>query len=371
MITTQKTLGLIFAGMHDETLPQMTGVRSMGSVPFGGRYRLIDFPLSGMVNGGISKVGIITKSRYQSLMDHIGSGKAWDLSRKQQGLYFLPPTDAADETYAGRIASLDGIVQFLRNSKEEYVVMSDCHVVGNIDYKALVKAHIAAEADITVAYKKMPLPDAGQQLTVDVDTNGRVTAIAINPPVSGDCAVGLGLYVARKDVLMRLVAVAMSRGETGFERDILQRQVHTLRIFGYEVTEYARIITSLAGYFEASMELLDAGVRASLFLKKRPIFTKAHDSVPAVYGLDAQVVDSLVADGARIDGQVKRSIIFRGVTIEKGAVVENSIVMQGTTVCKDSKLGYVVIDKNGLVKSDRTLMGHETYPMYITKGAVV
>lgn len=371
MITAQKTLGLIFAGMHDETLPQMTGVRSMGSVPFGGRYRLIDFPLSSMVNSGFSKVGIITKSRYQSLMDHIGSGKAWDLSRKQQGLYFLPPTDAADETYAGRIASLDGIKQFLRNSKEEYVVMSDCHVVGNIDYKALVKAHIASQADITVAYKKMPMPAAGQHLAVEVDESGRVTDVTINPPGDGDRAVGLGLYVASKDALMRLVAVAMSRNETSFERDVLQRQVHTLRIFGYEVTEYARLVTSLAGYFEANMELLDASVRSALFLKKRPVFTKTHDSVPAVYGLDAQVTDSLVADGARIDGTVKKSIIFRGVTVEKGAVVENSILMQGTTVSKDSKLGYVVIDKNGMVKSERTLMGHETYPIYITKGAIV
>ena len=371
MITTQKTLGLIFAGMHDETLPQMTGVRSMGSVPFGGRYRLIDFPLSCMVNSGISKIGIITKSRYQSLMDHIGSGKAWDLSRKQQGLYFLPPTDTADEKYAGRIASLDGIQQFLRNSKEDYVVMSDCHVVGNIDYKALVKAHIETRADITVAYKKMPLPENGAALTVDCDESGRVTAIAINPPASGDLAVGLGLFVARKDVLMRLVAVAMSRNETSFERDILQRQVNTLHIFGYEVTEYVRMITSPASYFQANMELLDAGVRASLFLKKRPIFTKVHDSVPAVYGLDSHVTNSLVADGARIDGTVCNSIVFRGVHIEKGATVENCIVMQGTTISKDSKLGFVVIDKDGLVKSGRTLAGHETYPMYITKGAIV
>ncbi len=371
MITSQKTLGLIFPGMHDETLPEMTGVRSLGSVPFGSRYRLIDFPLSSMVGSGISKIGIITKSRYQSLMDHIGSGKAWDLSRKQEGLYFLPPTDAADDKYAGRIASLDGITQFLRNSKEEYVVMADCHVVGNIDYKQLVEAHIASEADITIAYKKMPLPASGQHPVVETDATGRVTSIAINPPETADCAVGLGLYVARKDLLMRLVSMAMSLNQTSFERDILQRQVNTLRIYGYEVTEYVRIITSLASYFAASMELLDAGVREALFLKKRPVFTKVHDSVPAVYGLDASVSNSLIADGARILGTVKNSIVFRGANIEKGAVVENSIVMQGTTISKDSRLGYVVIDKNGMVKGGRTLAGHETYPMYITKNAIV
>lgn len=371
MSVSQKALGLIFPNMHDEALPEMTGVRAMGSVPFGGRYRLIDFPLSNMVNAGISKIGIITKSRYQSLMDHIGSGKAWDLSRKQEGLYFLPPTDADDAKYAGRIANLAGITQFLRNSKEDYVVMSDSYAVGNIDYKKLVKTHIESGADITAGYTVCALPKTGAHPVLTTNGDGRVIGIAIDPPTTADCAVGIGLYVIRKDLLMRLVSTAQSRSEWSFERDILQRQVDVLDIRGYEITEYVRIISSLADYFGANMELLDAGVRAALFLKKRPIFTKVQDCVPAVYGLDSSVSNSLVADGARISGTVKNSIIFRNVVVEKGATVENCIVMQNTVISKDSQLGYVIVDKASVVKSGRTLSGHDTYPIYIAKNAIV
>lgn len=165
-------LGLLFSNMHDEALRELTGIRALGSVPFGGRYRLIDFPLSNMVNAGISKVGVITKSNYQSLMDHIGSGKSWDLSRKNEGLYFLPPFGNTDELYNGRVASLSGIMPFLRNSKEEYVVLSDCHVVGNIDYDRLVEEHIASGADVTIAYKK-GAPPADMENGAALDGLGR------------------------------------------------------------------------------------------------------------------------------------------------------------------------------------------------------
>lgn len=364
-------LGLLFSNMHDEALRELTGIRALGSVPFGGRYRLIDFPLSNMVNAGISKVGVITKSNYQSLMDHIGSGKSWDLSRKNEGLYFLPPFGTSDEMYNGRIASLNGIQPFLRNSKEEYVVLSDCHVVGNIDYDRLVETHLASGADITVAYKRGPVPPMTDNLLLYMDPDGRVNDMILGPGGEEKGAYGLGLYTMAKSVLMRLISAAVSRNRMHFERDVLQRHVDTLRIYGYEVPEYTAVICSLNSYFQANMDLLDPGVRAALFPSRRPIYTKVRDCAPAVYGLHATVKDSLVADGSKIDGSVSRSIIFRDVQIERDAVLENCIVMQGSVICKNSRLGAVIMDKDVVVKEGRTLTGFESYPVFVSKGSVV
>lgn len=204
-------LGLLFSNMHDEQLRDLTSVRALGSVPFGGRYRLIDFTLSNMVNAGISKVGVITKSNYQSLMDHIGSGSPGICPAKTRGCISSPPFGTSDEMYNGRIASLNGIQPFLRNSKEEYVVLSDCHVVGNIDYDRLVETHLASGADITVAYKRGPVPPMTDNLLLYMDPDGRVNDMILGPGGEEKGAYGLGLYTMAKSVLMRLISAAVSR----------------------------------------------------------------------------------------------------------------------------------------------------------------
>lgn len=364
-------MGLLFTNMHDEALRDLTALRAFGSVPFGGRYRLIDFALSNMVNAGISKVGLVTKRNYQSLMDHIGSGKSWDLSRKNQGLYFLPPFGTSDEMYNGRIASLAEIEVFLRNSKEEYVIMSDCHVIGNIDYDAIIETHVASGADVTIAYKTGEAPDMPDNLLLWTDEAGQVRDIVLGTRPAGECRYGLGLYVLRRDLLMRMVSACLGRNYHHFERDVLQRQVESLRIFGYEVPEFTLLITSLGSFFEANMALLKAEVREKLFIPSRPIYTKVRDCPPALYGLHASVAHSLVADGSRVDGTVKNSIIFRDVTIGRDARVENCIVMQGTRVEAGAALSYVIMDKNVSIQEGRTLQGFGSYPIYIGKGSAV
>ncbi|MCI9414210.1 MAG: glucose-1-phosphate adenylyltransferase subunit GlgD [Clostridiales bacterium] len=368
----QDALGLLFSNMHDDCLMQMTNIRAFGSIPFGGRYRLIDFPLSNMVNAGISKVGVITKNNYQSLMDHIGSGKAWDLSRKNEGLYFLPPHGAGDQMYAGRIASLLSITPFLRNSREEYVIMSDCHVVGNIDYELLLQAHIDSGAEITIGYQRREAPPISDALTLQVARDGRVNDIRLGYCHEGcECDFGLGLYVMRKDLLMSLTSEAASRNQMSFERDVLQQRCDMLRIVGYRVPEYTAVITSLDSYFRANLELLRPGVRASLFPVSRPIYTKVRDCSPALYGLHASVSNSLVADGASIDGIVTNSVIFRDVHIDKNTRVENCVIMQGSLVGERSELGCVVMDKDVAIRDGRTLRGFDSYPLFINKGSVV
>ena len=364
-------MGILFPNMHDEALSALTSSRPFGSVPFGGRYRLIDFTLSNLVNAGISKVGIVTQDNYQSLMDPIGTGKSCDLSRKNEGLYFLPPVAMSDELYAGRVASLTGIRPFFRNSKEEYVILSDCHVVGNIDYDKILDAHRESGADITVACKHGDVPRLNDNLLLWMQEDGRVNDIMLGNCPAGECDYGLGIYIMRKDFLIRMLDAAVSRNHMNFDRDILLRHIDDVKIYGYRVPEYTAVISSPGSFFRANMDLLKPEVRAALFPAQRPIYTKVRDAAPAVYGLHASVTNSLVADGCFIEGEVHNSIIFRDVRIARDTHIENSIVMQGAIICEKTSLNCAVLDKDVVIKASRNLSGAEGYPIFIDKGTVV
>lgn len=366
-----RALGLLFSNMHDEALPELTAVRAMGSVPFGGRYRLIDFTLSNMVNAGVSKVGVITKSNYQSLMDHLGSGKAWDLSRKTEGLYFLPPFGGGEERYDGRITSLAGVMTFLRNSKEEFVILSDCHFVGNVDYRRLLDAHVESGADVTVACCHGVLPANILSPVVDADENGRITDMIITDHSSTPVTYGLGLYVVSRQLLMQYVDIAVSRNQHSFEWDILQRHVDDRRLHVYMVPEYTMVISSLESYVRANFALLDPEIRGKLFIDRRPVYTKVRDCAPALYGLHADVSGSLIADGCKIEGTVQNSIVFRNVHVSRDAVVRNCILMQGSMIGRGSDLEYVITDKYVCVRDGRQLKGCADYPVTIRKKSMV
>lgn len=368
-------LGIIFSNMHDETIGELTNIRTMGSVPFGGRYRFIDFPLSNMVNSGITNVGVVTKSNYQSLIDHIGSGREWDLSRKVGGLNILPPfSNNHSGIYRGRLEALSGISDYIESHRAKYVLMADCDIISNVDYRGIVKQHINSGADITVMYQKLDMGrgDLLEDTTAfGFDASGRINDVMIGPTVPGTYNVYENVTVISKDLLCRIISETSQRNQISFKREILQNSHNRYNIQGYENTSVSLTIHSLKSYFDANMKLLDPAVRAAVFNPQRPIYTKIKDEVPAKYGTSATVTNSLVADGCIIDGTVENSIVFRGVKIAKGATVKNSIIMQGVTVSEGANLNYVISDKDVMVRENRMLMGFETYPIYISKGSVV
>jgi len=366
-------LGVIFSNMHDELLRELTESRTMGSVPFGGRYRLIDFPLSNMVNGGVNKVGVITKSNYQSLMDHLGSGKSWDLARKKGGLFILPPFgDIGTGFYKSRIEALNGIQQFLHFSQEEYVVFSDCDVVANIDLADMFRRHLELDADITFACKRGTLPSRRDGVMVfDLGENSRIAGMRISPDTKEQRLFGLNIYIAKKSLIMEAVKDALSRSYGSLERDVFQTRVGSLKMFAYEVGGFLSVIDGMQSFVQANMALLERQNREDLFNPARPVYTKIRDEMPVRYGLDSRVVNSLIADGCKIDGTVENSIVFRGAKIAKGAVVKNSIIMQSSRVGENVSLGYVTADKNVEISPGRTLMGFESYPVFISKGTTV
>ena len=367
-------LGLVFANMHDTTLGDMTKNRTMGSVMFGGRYRLIDFPLSNMVNSGISEVGVITKSNYQSLLDHLGSAREWDLASKKGGLYILPPFGNVESTlYRGRIEALYGAMSFIKHSRAKYVILSDCDVVTNIDYKPIVAAHIESGADITaVAHTGVYSSDDIKTSTVfNVDADKNVTSVLINPDISGTCTTSLNVFVMSMDFLIETVNDAMARGNVSFERNILQEKCRELKIKIYEYDNYFSKLNSPESYFKSNMALLEPENARKLFVPKRSIYTKVSDNAPVKYDLDSKVSNSLVADGCIIEGEVENSVLFRGVKVGKGAKVKNCILMQGTVVGDNAELNYLITDKNVSICENHILTSSPQYPMYVGKGASV
>lgn len=367
-------LGLVFANMHDTTLGDMTKNRTMGSVMFGGRYRLIDFPLSNMVNSGISEVGVITKSNYQSLLDHLGSAREWDLARKKGGLYILPPFGNVESTlYRGRIEALYGAMSFIKHSRAKYVILSDCDVVTNIDYEPIVAAHIESGADITaVAHTGVYSSDDIKTSTVfNVDADKNVTSVLINPDISGTCTTSLNVFVMSMDFLIETVNDAMARGNVSFERNILQEKCRELKIKIYEYDNYFSKLNSPESYFKSNMALLEPENARKLFVPKRSIYTKVSDNAPVKYDLDSKVSNSLIADGCIIEGEVENSVLFRGVKVGKGAKVKNCILMQGTVVGDNAELSYLITDKNVSICENHILTSSPQYPMYVGKGASV
>ena len=369
-----RAFGIIFSNMHDESVHELTSKRTMGSIPYGGRYRLIDFVLSNMYNSGITKVGVITKSNYQSLMDHVGSGKEWDLSRKREGLFILPPFGRAQSgVYKGRLDALIGIREFINRSTSDYVIMSDCDNICNLNYSIPLDSHIANHADVTVICKRRPCDNSGSRDTVAYisDKDGRVSEIEIGPPQGQSYDIGLNMWIVNKSFLENMLDDAQSHNYQSFERDILQRGCDKHRIFTWNFDGYAGNVNTIQQFFHTNMDLLDSAIRDELFFRYGHIYTKVRDDVPAKYGDNATVCNSLIADGCVIEGEVENSVLFRGVSIGKGAKISNSIVMQGTKIDSNVKLNYVIIDKDATIKDNRILMGFDSYPLYIAKGSVV
>lgn len=366
-----KMMGLIFSNIYDEFLGELTKNRTLASLPFGGRYRLIDFVLSNMVSCGITNVGVITKSNYQSLMDHLGKGKEWDLDRKKDGLFILPPFGAGQRAvYKGKLEALFGAVKYLERSVEKYVVLSDSNVICSIDFSKVLEQHIKNEADITVV-SRTSLEENQEKLVLKSDDNQRVTDVMINYVPKSNQTCSMGMYILSKELLLKLVYEANSYNYVDFEKYIIQRKYKDLKIFTYKFADTALVINSTRSYFASNMSLLNSEIRNEIFYRDRYVYTKSRDEVPTIYGESCEVKNSFIADGCIIEGTVENSILFRGVKVKKGAVVKNCILMQDTHVGDNAELDYVISDKEVIVTDERRLVGVEEIPAIISKGKVI
>ena len=371
--------GLIFSNIHDSAIPEMTTERTMASVPFGCRYRLIDFSLSNMVNSGITKIGIVAHDNYQSLLDHIGTGKDWDLARRSGGIKILPPFitafDGASSAklYNTRLEALMGVTPFISRCTEEYLVISDCDGICNIDLTKVIDQHIANNADLTIVTRKLLADESDiRDITaIASDENGAVVdASAYVKGITGD-EVSTNIMVVSRMFLLGALRDAAAHGYKHFFRDVVSRRLGRARIFSYLYDKTFIQISSLESYFSSSMALLDPKVREELFSAKSPIFTKLRNSAPTRYAEGSSVKNSYVADGCVIEGTVENCILFRGVRIGKGTTVKNCVLLQDTFTGNNVSLNCVITDKNVVICDGRVLAGHSTMPFFIPKGAMV
>ena len=373
--------GIIFSNLHDKNIPELTLRRTMASVPYAGRYRLIDFALSNMVNSGITSVSVITHYNYQSLMDHIGAGKDWDLARRSGGIKILPPymtayANQSNALYNSRMEALKSVNYSVSRFTSDYVVLSDCDVICNVDLNDMINDHIENNADITIAVKRVLLnkDSASRNVIIDADPEGRIVDINPYPTnVNGYCDIDLNILVINRDYLQSVVVDAIAHGYTSFNRDVIARNTARRNFRIYKYDGYFANIGSLADYYSHSMELLGTPEnRDEIFgIKTRPIYTKVRNSAPTRYAESSVVKNSLVADGCIIDGTVENSIIFRGVKISRGATVKNSILFQDTVIGENVFLNCVITDKNVVIRDGRILSGHETLPFFVEKNRLV
>ena len=374
-----EALGIIFPNSYDSLVPELVSERLMASIPFASRYRMCDFLISSMVHCGIDNISIIVRKNYHSLMDHLGNGREWDLSRKKGGLNIVPPfAQKQVKMFAGRIEALESIKGYLKKQTEKYVIMSDANIAVNFDFNDLLNAHIKSGADVTMVYRKQEIPKAlirqsteAMDLYYALGMNGdRVSKIYINPSEDGEMNFSLNIYVIERENLIRLIDEAYVHGYTYFVRDILEKQIDQLDIRGYCYDGYVAHMHDMKSYFEENMKLLEEENLDALFSGNQ-IYTKIRDDNPTRYINGSKAKNVMVADGCVIEGEVENSILFRGVKIGKGAKVKNCVLMQDTIVEDGASVEYVITDKDVTISSGKLLTGNDSFQVYVSKGQTV
>jgi glucose-1-phosphate adenylyltransferase len=371
-----RAAGLIFADSYDVDLTNLTDKRTLAAVPFGARYRVIDFMMSSMVNADVRNVGIITSQRYHSLMRHIRGGEPWDLDRKRSGVDFLPPFSNTNNSvvYENRLEAFQANLMYLKEIPEDYIIFTSCNYVANIDFKRMLDFHISTGADITGMYTNSPINKQPELPVTEyrVEDDGRISDVRVAPGHIDGMKIAANTYIMGREKLIASVEESIRDGRKSFRRDILSEYVKHGKVMAYEAKETLLFLDDTSNYLKSSLRLLDKNIRDEIFHNEgRPIVTKVKDSAPTKYGPEAKVCNSLIADGAQIDGEVRNSIIFRGVKIKKGSLVENSVVMQDTTVGECVRLNYAVLDKNVYINDGRMLSGYITHPFYVGHRVII
>lgn len=379
-VNSDSAMGILFPNSYDSLVPELVTERLMASIPFASRYRLVDFMLSSMVNCGIDNISLVVKRNYHSLMDHLGAGREWDLTRKNGGLNIIPPFAQKNvNLYNGRVEAIASIIDFLKRQKEKYVIMADTNIAVNFDFKGLLQQHIDSGADVTVAYTKEEIPkemlevDTAKKVlyyTLDVDDNNMVKNIVVNDKQKGVRNISMNIYVVERELLINQVREAYLNGLYYFERDVLLPQLGTLKVQGYEHTGYYARIISTRSYFNENMKMLKEENVEGLF-SPSPIYTKIRDDNPTRYTKESHVKNTMAADGCLIEGEVENSILFKGVKVGKGAKVRNCVLMQDTVIETGACVEYTITDKNVTVSAYKELKGTDTFPVYVEKRKTV
>jgi len=367
-------MGIIFA--NDANMDKLSDKRTMGSIPFGGRYRQIDFHLSNMAAAGIHHIGIISRQNYQSLINHIGSGEEWGLELEEGGMEFLTPyAMSASHSYRGKLENLYNAMSFLEYGPDnEYVIMADSAILCNIDLNSVLNSHIESGKDITVV-TKAGIADGKKQLdlAIKLDETGKIADLAVDYVAPSDYLASMDLFVLSKSLLKKLVNECIARNLFHMDRDLVlgSWQSGAITINVYQFPGLAMFNESVEEYFRNSLSLLDRRIRHDLFYYNHPVYTKVRDHVPSYYGENSDIGNCIVADGCMLEGNVSNSVLFRQVTVKEGTQIEDCLIMNDTVVGENCQLKYVILDKDVVVRPNTKLMGTAANPIVIKRGEIV
>ncbi|WP_404454426.1 glucose-1-phosphate adenylyltransferase subunit GlgD [Virgibacillus necropolis] len=360
-------MGLINLEHEHDFLNELTYFRCGAAVPFAGRYRLIDFTLSNMTKSNINEVAIFTRSKYRSLMDHLGSGADWDLDRRHGGLFILPPdwNDPTDIS-KGDLSYFHNNRDYFERSKSDYVLISGSQFISNTVYDELFQHHLDQGADVTLltsTYDDL-LPEHNACIKVTVDEDSSVVSLT-NDPINTQ--VFTGVYVLRKSLLLELVNDCIANYKDNFFLDGIKANLDRLNVQTYHYSGYSSIINSIASYYRQNMALLETKSYKQLFSDGEHVLTKVGNQAPTNYSDTALVSKSMIATGGMIKGEVDNSILFRGVKVSEGAVVKNSVIMQRCIIEPGAHVENVILDKDVTITKDQVLRGAKEQPFVIAK----
>lgn len=362
--------GIILADDKKVHLSELSRPRALAAMPFAGRYRIIDFMLSNLANSGITLVGISTLNKYKSLLDHLGTGSAYDLDRKNQGLHILPPY-LTSENYYNESDDLRGLLDFIQGVRNQYIILSSSNVIFSCNFNDLYNAHVEKGSDMTVLFNTDGARGNDTDYILETDEDGRMKNLYVNPdkPISNKTA--LGTLILSKDLMVEIVSDAVSLGVSNLTFEMFLRKANQVHIHTFEYTEPVLRISNIQDYYEATMRLLDPAINKAIFWNGAPVYTKVKDEAPAYIEPTANVTNSLVSDGCYLRGDVTHSVLFRGATVGRASNVSDSIIFQNVTIGKNVELKHVIIDKDVIIRDGTRLIGQAEYPVVIGKGAVV
>lgn len=364
-------MGIINLQEDESLIKEMTNNRPLAAVPFAGRYRLIDFTLSCMVNSDIRNVGILLPNKSRSILDHLRSGKDWDLARKHDGLFFLPPAQVDNGIRNGDVQSFHRHLDFIEHSSQKYILVAGSQAIYNMNFENALRFHQNTGADITMIYNVQKEESASGGTVLKTAENGMITDIAIQPVVYDDSKVFMGIYLMDKRIFIDIIRGCFARGGTSFLIDGIMKVGDRYSVYGYKHDGYVARVNSTASYYNASMEILNPETWKELFLDGGLVYTKVKDEAPAKYKQSASVVNSMVANGCVVEGTVENSILFRGVKVGKGVHIKNSIIMQKCELQEEALVENVICDKDVVITQGKWLKGAPNYPLIVEKGVVI
>jgi len=367
-------MGIIHQTKKENVLAELTESRSLGAVPFGGRYRLIDFALSNMVNSGILNVAIFPQEQYRSMMDHLGSGKEWDLDRKNDGLFILPPPFSSQEQgKSGDMYSYYQHLDYFERSTQQYVVLASSHIVCNINYKEAVEFHKQQGAEVTFLYQEAreAIDTHTDLIYLELDKEQRVKQFSKKSRMEIGSARFLDMIIIDKILLLDLIKACTFDTEVDLIEDILMNQIEHIKMVGFAYEGYVATMDSICHFFHHNLNLLKPEVYKELFFNTGTIFTKVKDEPPTRYTESADVHNSLVANGCLIEGTVENSVLFRGVKVQPGAVIRNSVIMQKCEIEAGAYLENVILDKEVLITEHKEVLGTPHEPTFIIKRGII